>query len=293
MSGLSVASGWKCTAGTITVQFDSFPPLVAGYGITRTDTQKDCGDSNNGFGLLFNFNLLGDGVHTMKVFDNGVQFGASTFTVTTLGEPFRTGLSKSVTITDFPAPGQQVTLQWDQAQQNFMIAGKGGGGGGDQDLSSLIGGWEYVYTISSTFHDRYQYTGIEQISGKDVLRGVSLADNSPIAAARVQDIVAGSPLPYTFAAVHPTLIGCDAYFFNKPGPNTVTGIYVLAVGATCSTIAGSLYDMVGMRINPSVSMAPFPQEEGDRYDEALATQSDNEGEMKETIESFLHAWQER
>src|SRR5581483_2133378 len=101
MSGLSVASGWKCTAGTITVQFDSFPPLVAGYGITRTDTQKDCGDSNNGFGLLFNFNLLGDGVHTMKVFDNGVQFGASTFTVTTLGEPFRTGLSKSVTITDF------------------------------------------------------------------------------------------------------------------------------------------------------------------------------------------------
>jgi hypothetical protein len=94
MSGLSVASGWKCTAGTITVQFDSFPPLVAGYGITRTDTQKECGDSNNGFGLLFNFNLLGDGIHTMKVFDNGVQFGASTFTITTLGEPFRTGLSK-------------------------------------------------------------------------------------------------------------------------------------------------------------------------------------------------------
>src|SRR5262245_954497 len=84
VSGISVVSGWKCTAGTITVQFDTGPTYTAAYGTIREDTQGVCGDTNNGFGLLFNFNRLGDGTHSVRVFDNGAQFGSATFTVQTL-----------------------------------------------------------------------------------------------------------------------------------------------------------------------------------------------------------------
>lgn len=128
-SGIGIVSGWKCAAGTVTVQFDNGPLYEAGYGTIRTDTQGVCGDSNNGWSFLWNWNKLGDGSHTVKVFDNGVQFGAATITVKTLGEEFRTGLSKTVTVLDFPSPGQSVTLQWQQGQQNFVIAGVTGGGG--------------------------------------------------------------------------------------------------------------------------------------------------------------------
>lgn len=38
-SGISLVSGWKCTAGTITVTFDNGPPIQVPYGSTREDTQ--------------------------------------------------------------------------------------------------------------------------------------------------------------------------------------------------------------------------------------------------------------
>ena len=53
-----------------------------------------CGDSNNGFGLLFNWNLLGDGPHTIRALADGVEFRQATFTVTTLGgEEFVRGVT--------------------------------------------------------------------------------------------------------------------------------------------------------------------------------------------------------
>src|SRR5690606_14806053 len=73
-TGIGVVSGWKCTAGTITVSFDGGPPIPAVYGSVRGDTQAMCGDTNNAFVLLWNWNLLGDGRHTIQVFDDGVPF---------------------------------------------------------------------------------------------------------------------------------------------------------------------------------------------------------------------------
>ena len=37
-----------------------------------------CGDSNNGFGLLFNWNLLGNGDHTIRALADGVELGRAT-----------------------------------------------------------------------------------------------------------------------------------------------------------------------------------------------------------------------
>ena len=129
-SGIGVISGWVCDAQTIEVRFDGGPRHAVGYGTSRGDTQDDCGDTDNGFGLLFNWNLLGGGVHTVTAYADGVEFGSATFTVTTLGEPYRTGLSRQVTIPDFPAAGTAVELQWQESQQNFVItAGSPQGGG--------------------------------------------------------------------------------------------------------------------------------------------------------------------
>ena len=77
---------------------------------------------NNGFGLLFNWNLLGDGAHTVVAVADGVAFGQATFTVTTLGKEFLEGGQGETVVADFPAPGEAVRLIWQQTQQNFVLA---------------------------------------------------------------------------------------------------------------------------------------------------------------------------
>ena len=128
-SGLSVISGWVCEAETVEIVFEngvtgeSFTEQ-AGYGMSRTDTVGKCGDSDNGFGLLWNWNKLGDGQHTVRTRADGVEFAWSTFTVTTLGEEFARGLQGEAALVDFPTAGQAVTVEWQEAQQNFVITNR-------------------------------------------------------------------------------------------------------------------------------------------------------------------------
>ena len=121
-SGVGVISGWACEAQTIEVSFDGGPRIQAGTGTIREDTQGVCGDTDNGFGLLYNWNRLGEGVHTVTAYTDGAEFAEVTVTVTTLGEEFRRGLSREVTIPDFPEIGTDAVLQWQEAQQNFVVA---------------------------------------------------------------------------------------------------------------------------------------------------------------------------
>ena len=82
-SGISVISGWACNAERIEIAFNDGPPQEAAYGTSRGDTQATCGDTDNGFGLLFNWNLLGDGIHTVQALADGVEFASLTVIVTT------------------------------------------------------------------------------------------------------------------------------------------------------------------------------------------------------------------
>src|SRR5262245_58389611 len=93
LSGLGFIAGWKCTAGTLTFTVDNGPPGALVYGSSRGDTQSVCGHSDTGFIAQENWNLVGDGQHTIKVFDNGQQFAQATFTVKTLGHEYLSGLS--------------------------------------------------------------------------------------------------------------------------------------------------------------------------------------------------------
>ena len=120
-SGIGVISGWVCNANLIEIVFNETDTWQAGYGTRRTDTQGVCGDTNNGFGLLFNWNLLGDGTHTVRALADGVEFGSATVTVTTLGQEMLRGVSEAVTVTGFPTAGNDIVLRWQESQQNFVI----------------------------------------------------------------------------------------------------------------------------------------------------------------------------
>ena len=120
-SGIGLVSGWRCTGGVITAVFDDRAPVEVAYGTTRRDTAGTCGDDNNAFVLLWNYSLLEDGAHTVRLLDDGVEFERSSFQVVTLGRPFWRDLEHSREVTDFPAAGDRVRLDWQTARQGFGI----------------------------------------------------------------------------------------------------------------------------------------------------------------------------
>ena len=124
-SGIGVISGWVCAAEAVEIEIETergeVAQYVAAYGTERLDTREACGDTDNGFGLLFNWNRLRDGEHTVTAFVDEEELGRATVQVTTLGAEFVQGVEGACEVADFPALGQTVTLEWQQNQQNFVI----------------------------------------------------------------------------------------------------------------------------------------------------------------------------
>ena len=120
-SGIGVISGWVCEGDTVEIQIGTAGRQVAAYGTERRDTESACGDTDNGFGLLFNWNLLGDGEHAVVAYVDDVELGRATVRVTTLGEEFVRGVEGECVVEDFPTVGETVTLEWQQNSQNFVI----------------------------------------------------------------------------------------------------------------------------------------------------------------------------
>lgn len=119
VSGVSAISGWVCDADQVSIQINGTPHLSAGYGTTRFDTLEVCGDTDNGFSLLFNWNLLGDGTHTVTALADGEVFASTTFTVTTIsGQEFIQGASGQAHI---PFESYILTVEWEESLQNFVI----------------------------------------------------------------------------------------------------------------------------------------------------------------------------
>ena len=138
-SGVGVLSGWVCEANRVEIELNGVPQAAA-YGTERLDTQSVCEDTDNGFGLLFNWNLLGDGEHEVVAFVDGVELGRATVTVTTLGAEFVREVEGECVVEDFPLPGEQVTLVWQQNSQNFVMAGGSPPTGAATDRASGLTG---------------------------------------------------------------------------------------------------------------------------------------------------------
>ncbi len=133
LSGVGVISGWKCeVVGDLTVRFlaDGSPVSVAGsdtfpllYGSARPDVRDigACPDVDVGFVAVWNWGNLDDGDYTAVVYDNGVEFDRSTFTVVTTGEKFLEGASARVSVRDFPRTGETATFEWNQSTQHLEL----------------------------------------------------------------------------------------------------------------------------------------------------------------------------
>jgi hypothetical protein len=122
-SGIGLVSGWSCSPG-VAVGVDGGTPVALLYGSSRGDTAAACGagNTNTGFGFLLNYNLLGAGSHTAQLYVNGTAQGAPVpFVVTIPAGQFLTGVTREVTLTDFPSTGKTTVLVWQESQQNFAI----------------------------------------------------------------------------------------------------------------------------------------------------------------------------
>ena len=122
-SGIGVISGWVCEAEKVEIEMETAggdtTRLEAAYGTARGDTAQRadgtllCGDTHNGFGVLFNWNRLGAGEHTVVALVDGVELRRATVTVTTLGEgaeaEFLRDVEGACVVEDFPSPGETVT----------------------------------------------------------------------------------------------------------------------------------------------------------------------------------------
>ena len=122
-SGVGVVSGWVCEADLVEIALNGVPQEAA-YGTERLDTAGVCGDVDNGFGLLFNWNLLGDGAHeVVQPYVDGVELARATVTVTTLGVEFlRDVTGECVRSRTFPSVGERVRVVWQEAGQSFVLA---------------------------------------------------------------------------------------------------------------------------------------------------------------------------
>src|SRR5713226_1748458 len=120
-SGIGIVSGWKCTAGNLTFTIDNGPAAQLVYGTSRLDTQSVCGHSNTGFAFLINWNLVGTGQHTIRVYDNGQQFAQAPFLVATLGTEFLRGVAREEVVLAFPQSNATTYLKWQESSQNFVI----------------------------------------------------------------------------------------------------------------------------------------------------------------------------
>ena len=122
-SGIYMFSGWACDAELIEIVINGGSGLKAAYGTARGDTKGICGDSDNGFGLLYNMANLGTGEHTAVAFADGLEIGRSTFNVQRLstGE-FLRGAESAGIVTNFPSTGRESVLTWVESAQNYAIA---------------------------------------------------------------------------------------------------------------------------------------------------------------------------
>jgi len=128
-SGTGALWGWVCDAEMVEIEIESaqgeVEPYLAAYGLERLDTLDICGDVDNGFVLLFNWNRLGDGDHSVTAVVDGIELGRARVRVTTVGEGAEQevleGVAGECVAEDFPHQGQRTRLEWQESNQNFVI----------------------------------------------------------------------------------------------------------------------------------------------------------------------------
>lgn len=161
VTGIGVIRGWHCDAREISISIDGKQQVPVVYGNLRGDTEDVCGDTNNGFELLWNWGLLERGQHQLQVFVDGIEFENTTFEVVKFGygDSYVRGLEGQFDLRDFPTTGEQTTIRWIEGLQNFSITGTG-------TYSSGL--------LQASENDNYESGRLEIPRNGDVVSGVGL-----------------------------------------------------------------------------------------------------------------------
>ncbi len=124
VSGIGVISGYHCSSKDIDVYIDGNWAGKAGAGTRLLGTQSVCGRTDTGYSILYNFNNLSEGLHVITSSADGVPLDSHVVrTVRSGAQPWLTGVSRTVTVPDFPFAGRTAVLEWIQSYQNFLITG--------------------------------------------------------------------------------------------------------------------------------------------------------------------------
>ncbi len=230
-SGVSVVSGWICDAEELEVSFDGGPRQFVPYGSERPDTASACGDTDNGFGLLINYNELGDGEHTLTLYVDGQKETTRTFFVGTFGEPFLRGVNGVGRVA--LSNGHSVVVGWNTATQGFEILGY-------TPLPRLqafgrfLGTWQFIgggdgLTFTKTYELSLMETNMNH-QGITHLWGTDGEDQQAIFFLEIQDLLPGFSSPYTLALSDPYEENtqgeeqfCIIYTMNAPSFNRLEG----------------------------------------------------------------------
>ena len=96
-----------------------------------------------------NWGELDDGEHTAVVYDNGVEFARSTFTVVRASEevPFLQDVTAECTVPDFPDVGTNARFEWNTGTQHLELA-EVGKGVVVPVSTQFDGEWDFVMELS-------------------------------------------------------------------------------------------------------------------------------------------------
>ena len=121
-SGIYLFSGWVCDAETVQIGLDGAYLLDVPYGSKRLDTEGACGDSNNGFGLLWNMALLPPGAHEAVLYADGQVIAQHVFNTATLSSgEFARDLEGCAISEGFPTSDKDTVVKWTTSSQGFQI----------------------------------------------------------------------------------------------------------------------------------------------------------------------------
>lgn len=246
-------NGWKCPRnGEITARIDGGAELAFVEDLSRGDTAEACSNTgNNGFGSLpWNWNVLGDGSHTIEFFDAGEKFAEVAFSVLTFGTEFLFGPSASFIVKDFPDPGMDVEVSWDAAIQNFRMTGESVLGPPPLRPTPLLGVWGFTWEIVNTFTDTYRLDTLSTETDPELALGTGQSGNL-VTVGAIQAISPGNPLPYDFAVLAEGPLLCELHVVYWLEPQYVAGMHVSVVtevDGTCGiNTVGDPYEVLGVR----------------------------------------------
>lgn len=152
-SGISVFSGWHCTAKSVEVLIDGVSWGNAGIGTRRPDLQEICGHESAGFSFLFNFNELSVGSHVATILIDGNHWVDRDFSIVRSGgTQFLRDAHRTEYLRDFPAgTGAVAKLEWSEPKQSFVVTGRWSS---EDDVAQypddLLGAWNFLTTGASS-----------------------------------------------------------------------------------------------------------------------------------------------